>query len=76
MVNMGAFGEVECPGSGVQPGLQPDDKVTVAGRVNAAATAAFVHTLNNIAAERHSGPAVPEKDNLYLTANSCKVTKE
>ena len=40
MVNMGAFGEVECPRSGVQPGLQPDDKVTVAGRVNAAATAA------------------------------------
>jgi hypothetical protein len=76
MVDMGAFGEVECPGSGVQPGLQQGDRVTVSGRVSAAATAAFVHTLNDIAAERHSGPAVPEKDNLYLIANSCQVTKE
>jgi hypothetical protein len=32
MVDMGAFGEVECPGHGVQPGLQPGDRVTIFGR--------------------------------------------
>ena len=77
VVDMGAFGEVECPGSGVQPGLQPGDRVTISGRVSAAATAASIHALNGIAvALNHPNAVTQEKDTLYLVASSCRVTKK
>jgi hypothetical protein len=77
MVDMGAFGVVECPGSGVQPGLRPGDRVTISGSVSAAATAALIHELNGIAATLNYPDAITkEQDTVYLIANSCRVTKE